>query len=118
MEYPHTSHVQEPVQWDSMPAQLREAFTRVAADSVPLDLSRLGYPARAITQQALDSMERRRIIGSTIGLSAIAFSQDEQEALVYGEIQCGGACGFGTIYYLRRTHNSWRIAATFRVWVG
>jgi hypothetical protein len=53
-----------------------------------------------------------------VTLSAISFSGDGQEALVYGSFTCGGMCGQGVIMRLVRSSAGWRVTGALTVWMS
>ena len=53
-----------------------------------------------------------------VTLSAISFSADREEALVYGSFTCGGMCGQGVIMRMARAPDGWRVARVLNVWIS
>jgi hypothetical protein len=53
-----------------------------------------------------------------VTLSAISFSSDHEEALVYGSFTCGGLCGQGIIMRIERGADGWRVARAMTVWIS
>jgi len=53
-----------------------------------------------------------------VTLSAISFSADREEALVYGSFTCGGMCGEGVIMRIVRGPGGWRVARAMMVWIS
>ena len=53
-----------------------------------------------------------------VRLSAISFSADREEALVYGSFTCGGMCGEGVIVRIVRGPGGWRVARAMMVWIS
>jgi hypothetical protein len=53
-----------------------------------------------------------------VRLSAISFSGDRREALVYAGYTCGGLCGEGVIIRVVRVADGWRVARSMMVWVS
>lgn len=52
-------------------------------------------------------------------LSPVAFSADSTEAMVYREVHCGGLCGDGTLYWLRRSSDGrWSVIGSLMFWVS
>jgi hypothetical protein len=57
----------------------------------------------------------------TIGvwrLSPVAFSPDEQHALIAASLTCGDRCGQGTIYLFERQADSWSLVGSRDLWLG
>ena len=53
-----------------------------------------------------------------IRLSAISFTDDRQDALVYRMFYCGGLCGEGHILRLQRTPAGWRVVRSVMLWIS
>ena len=60
-------------------------------------------------------LESRRT--GTVRFSAPAYS-GEGHALVYGSYVCGGLCGYGWLFLLERSGDSWRVVSTELVWIS
>ncbi len=95
--------------WGDVPGELRESFRGVAAHEIEIRSQDLPPDARLVEGSSSPRTQ--------VSLSAIAFTPDSSEALVYLHVHCGGLCGGGDIVYLRRKRpGSWFIAATFPLW--
>jgi hypothetical protein len=53
-----------------------------------------------------------------VALSAISFSADREQALVYGSFTCGGMCGQGVIMRMAKGADGWRVARVLEVWIS
>ncbi len=95
--------------WGDVPGELRESFRGVAAHEIEIRSHDLPPDSRLV--------EGSSSARTQVSLSAIAFTPDSSEALVYVHVHCGGLCGGGDIVYLRRKRpGGWSIAATFPLW--
>jgi len=95
--------------WGDVPRDLRESFRGRAGEQIAIRSHDLPPKARLIE----DGGSAR----TQVSLSAIAFTPDSSQALVYLHVHCWGLCGGGDIVYLRRKRpGSWFIAATFPLW--
>ena len=108
-----------------------EDFWAKNAEPNVLTLSTTGSkPVRLITEEELDTIFKRGLDGwesyrkefptanGYIGLSALGFSRDGQQALVYFQTSSDWLAGFGSYYLLARTETGWKIAAEDLVWVS
>ena len=46
------------------------------------------------------------------------FSKDGQRACVYSGYYCGGLCGGGNAYYLRKEKSGWKIVYSHPTWIS
>ena len=52
-----------------------------------------------------------------VRFSAPGYS-DDGHALLYGSYFCGALCGYGWLFLLERTGESWRVVATEMLWIS
>jgi hypothetical protein len=52
------------------------------------------------------------------GITAPMFSADSLSALIYVEYHCGGLCGEGALFLVRRDGGRWRTARRVRYWIS
>jgi len=95
-----------------------------------LDVERFGSGVRLIDPGRVRSFfltrdrawERFRAaypgIQSFVQLSNVVYGPDGSTALVYASVSCGSLCGQGTLYFLTRDGEIWRVKHAIGVWVS
>ncbi len=53
-----------------------------------------------------------------VEISGPVFNAQRSEALLYVDYNCGGLCGWGSFYHLRRDTVGWRIAHEYMVFIS
>lgn len=53
-----------------------------------------------------------------ISFSHPGFDRKLDQAIVFAAFVCGGLCGGGTVYVLRKVHGRWKVVSTAVVWVS
>ena len=99
----------------TLPDDLAAAYQAVYAQSVPLDLSRLGVPAaRMVSRADVEHFMHtggdfpKRYPGATIvTMSRVGFNKDRTKALVAMSQHCGALCGDAAYVILERVGPKW-----------
>jgi hypothetical protein len=87
--------------------------------NLQFDVPHLMLPeAAAIAAYQPVKTEPPRAANLLVSLSAISFSADREEALVYGSFTCGGMCGQGVIIRIAKGPDGWRVARVLSVWIS
>lgn len=55
------------------------------------------------------------LIGSST-ISDIVFNHNEQNALFYIDLQCGGSCGSGYLVFVKRNNDQWSLDRLIHIW--
>jgi hypothetical protein len=117
------------VDFDStIPRKLREELivaNRTSAEIPDPRIPRIKYVSRERVEHALSSpngwMRYRELFPDSAGIvefSRSVVSSDGTHALVYLSFQCGWLCGNGSLHYLSRVGNTWRVSASVGLWVS
>jgi len=59
---------------------------------------------------------RGREVQGTVSVSRVGFNRDRTEALVYRSYICGGLCGYGSVLFLKRADNRWKVETKATLW--
>ena len=88
----------------------------------------IGAEAAIVSEAEMDNMthsdyEKRFPYSATRGVERFAFSQAgfnfaKTEAIIYGEVWCGGLCGGGEYLLLRKVDGHWKVVARHDTWVS
>ena len=122
-------------QWEAVPLALRQAAEQSPpAAAAPLGPDLFPQGTRLVTRAEVDaafiprgpsedawaSFHRRFNAGGYLNVSDIVFSPDQNNALVYYEMRCGGLCGMGAYVWLSRDSGGSRWAIRRRIvsWVS
>jgi hypothetical protein len=104
--------------------ETRAEFVAMSTKSCHINPFRKRDLSRTTEADAVDSKRTKRRAAETIywsgviQLSRIGFNSIKDEALVYLEAWCGGLCGGGDLFLLRKKGDSWSIIGRVNLWVS
>ena len=64
-----------------------------------------------------DTTDNKRRIG-IVTLSRVAFSENKERAIFYYSFSCGRLCGWGSIVFVERKGEEWKIVGQREMWVS
>ncbi|HWZ97044.1 MAG TPA: hypothetical protein VN025_04715 [Candidatus Dormibacteraeota bacterium] len=112
---PASEAVQDYLQRSCIGGSLSRSFRTDVPHSFVGDLS-----SDRILPSAEDPKFARLFPGASgvIGFSHVGFNKLLDEAIVSTSFHCGGLCGGGTRYFLKRVYGRWKIVSKTTIWVS
>ncbi len=97
---------------------LSELSKTNVADTVNVLKIKSKYRYALISEMDLMQETYSTFRGYKIRFSAIVYDDTKSRACVYTAFLCGSLCGSGTIYFLEKSNDRWRIVSERMMWIS